>query len=395
MESGTSTARRLDRLAHGQFGAPVSSRVRPKSSMSVRLERALTGARPERQAGHQAPHAIIKEELFKSVLVREQLRADRSELPLLVLELFIADDGLENAASIWSEVIEALGAAKRETDVLGWFEKHSVLGLIFLEIQGTAAAVAADLEARIWVELRKRLPSPVIDRISVRFQGDPTLTRRPQSRRERTYERIKRGMDVCGSLALLLVLSPLFLLIAALVKLTSRGPVFFRQVRVGDMGQPFKMLKFRSMHANVDPKLHQEYVTWFIQSSDKAKGDNGDTVFKLTADPRVTKIGGFLRKTSLDELPQFLNVLRGEMSLVGPRPPLPYEVEQYKRWHHRRVLDAKPGITGLWQVTGRSRTTFDEMVRLDIRYAKNCSLQTDLKILFATPAAVIAGKGAC
>jgi lipopolysaccharide/colanic/teichoic acid biosynthesis glycosyltransferase len=112
-------------------------------------------------------------------------------------------------------------------------------------------------------------------------------------------------------------------------------------------------------------------------------------------DPRVTPIGHFLRKTSLDELPQLWNVLRGDMSLVGPRPPVPYEVEQYKPWHCRRVVDAKPGITGLWQVTGRSRTTFDEMVRLDLRYARTQSLWTDIKILLATPAAVIAGKGAC
>jgi lipopolysaccharide/colanic/teichoic acid biosynthesis glycosyltransferase len=148
------------------------------------------------------------------------------------------------------------------------------------------------------------------------------------------------------------------------------------------------------MHANADCKLHHEYVTRFIHSSGNQEARETG-VFKLTNDPRVTPIGGFLRKTSLDELPQLLNVLRGDMSLVGPRPPLPYEVEQYKPWHCRRVLDAKPGITGLWQVTGRSRTTFDEMVRLDLRYARSCSIWTDIKILLATPGAVFSGKGAC
>jgi lipopolysaccharide/colanic/teichoic acid biosynthesis glycosyltransferase len=181
------------------------------------------------------------------------------------------------------------------------------------------------------------------------------------------------------------------LVVAALVKLTSPGPVFFRQQRVGENAAPFTMLKFRTMFVNCDSAAHREYVSQFIKTGAAATGG----VFKMTHDPRITPLGRFLRKTSLDELPQFLNVLRGEMSLVGPRPPLAYEVEQYKAWHCRRVLDAKPGITGLWQVTGRSRTTFDEMVRLDLRYASTHSLWTDIKILLATPGAVVSGKGAC
>jgi lipopolysaccharide/colanic/teichoic acid biosynthesis glycosyltransferase len=185
------------------------------------------------------------------------------------------------------------------------------------------------------------------------------------------------------------------LLIAALVKATSRGPVFFRQVRIGQRAQPFTMLKFRSMRTNAGHGIHQDYVTWFINSSGKKQEGADSGVFKITNDPRITSIGRILRNTSLDELPQFLNVLMGQMSLVGPRPPLPYEVEQYKPWHCRRVLEAKPGITGLWQVTGRSRTTFDEMVRLDLRYARSYSLWMDIKILLATPKAVISGKGAC
>jgi lipopolysaccharide/colanic/teichoic acid biosynthesis glycosyltransferase len=154
------------------------------------------------------------------------------------------------------------------------------------------------------------------------------------------------------------------------------------------------MLKFRTMHVNADSKIHQEYVSSLIKAKAASHGTSGEQVFKLTADPRVTPIGRILRKTSIDELPQLINVLRGEMSLVGPRPPLHYEVEQYQRWHCRRVLEAKPGLTGLWQVAGRSRTTFDEMVRLDLRYARTRSLWTDIKILLATPGAVFAGKGA-
>jgi lipopolysaccharide/colanic/teichoic acid biosynthesis glycosyltransferase len=159
--------------------------------------------------------------------------------------------------------------------------------------------------------------------------------------------------------------------------------------------KPFTMLKFRTMHVGADPAVHQQYVSRFIKQGIQAEdlGENG--LFKLTDDTRVTRVGHFLRKTSLDELPQFWNVLRGEMSLVGPRPPLAYEVEHYEAWHLRRLVEAKPGITGLWQVTGRSTTTFDEMVRLDLRYARSRSVRADLQILLATPGAVIAGKGAC
>jgi lipopolysaccharide/colanic/teichoic acid biosynthesis glycosyltransferase len=154
------------------------------------------------------------------------------------------------------------------------------------------------------------------------------------------------------------------------------------------------MLKFRTMQSDADHRLHQEFVNSFIKASGPVGEPGRDGIFKLTADPRVTPIGRILRITSLDELPQLWNVLRGHMSLVGPRPPLPYELEQYEPWHRSRVLEAKTGLTGLWQVVGRSRTTFDEMVRLDLQYARTRSLWTDIKILLATPGAVMSGKGA-
>lgn len=219
----------------------------------------------------------------------------------------------------------------------------------------------------------------------------PDLRRR--GRRESTYDALKRALDLVGSLTLLVGLAPLLLVIAALVSLGSRGPVLFRQVRIGQMMKPFTMLKFRTMQSNADHTLHQEFVSSFIKAG-QVQEPGGDRVFKLTADPRVTAIGQILRNTSLDELPQLWNVLRGHMSLVGPRPPLPYELEQYEPWHRGRVLEAKPGLTGLWQVVGRSRTTFDEMVRLDLQYARTRSFWTDLKILLATPGAVVSGKGA-
>jgi len=148
------------------------------------------------------------------------------------------------------------------------------------------------------------------------------------------------------------------------------------------------------MRVDADQGVHQQFVTQFIKAGAQLHPVGRNVVFKLTKDKRITPLGRILRKTSLDELPQLWNVLRGEMSLVGPRPPLPYEVDTYRPWHRRRVVDAKPGITGLWQVKGRSRTTFDEMVRLDLEYARTRSLWLDLRILLATPGAVISGKGA-
>jgi lipopolysaccharide/colanic/teichoic acid biosynthesis glycosyltransferase len=172
--------------------------------------------------------------------------------------------------------------------------------------------------------------------------------------------------------------------------------VIFQQERLGQFGTMFKCLKFRTMYTNNDPKIHREYVQGFITGRPNGADLNGSepVVYKLTDDPRVTAIGRFLRKTSLDELPQFWNVLSGEMSLVGPRPPVPYEFEMYDYWHRRRVFELKPGVTGLWQVNGRSRTCFDDMVRLDLRYSQTWSLWLDLKILLATPLAVVAGDGA-
>ncbi len=180
--------------------------------------------------------------------------------------------------------------------------------------------------------------------------------------------------------------------------MTSEGPVLFRQERIGQWGKPFTFLKFRSMQVVQADNPHKVYIEKLIRENKEANGagtENGEArVFKLTADPRVTSVGKFIRKTSLDELPQLINVLRGEMSLVGPRPPVAYEADVYDVWHRMRLLTVKPGITGLWQVMGRSRTTFDEMVRLDLRYVTEWSLWQDIKIILKTPWAVIAGKGA-
>ena len=180
-----------------------------------------------------------------------------------------------------------------------------------------------------------------------------------------------------------------------MIKLTSKGPVLFCQRRIGQFGKTFTFLKFRSMKVDNNPKIHEEYVKKLIAGEgDLKQSDGKDGSFKLVNDPRVTPVGKFIRRTSLDELPQFFNVLLGDMSLVGPRPPVPYEYQAYDVWHRRRMIEVRPGITGLWQVKGRSKTTFDEMVRLDLQYAQSWSVAMDVKILLQTPKAVMSGSGA-
>jgi lipopolysaccharide/colanic/teichoic acid biosynthesis glycosyltransferase len=202
-------------------------------------------------------------------------------------------------------------------------------------------------------------------------------------------------MDIVGSVLALLLFAPVLLAIALAIRVTSKGPAFFRQKRVGQSGEEFVFFKFRTMHVNHDFRVHQQYVRQLIAgSAQRHPNDNGKGVYKLTKDSRITRVGRFLRRTSLDELPQLFNVLRGEMSLVGPRPAIAYEVEAYDAWHRQRIVEAKPGITGLWQVNGRSRVSFDEMVRLDLQYARAWSLWMDLKILMRTPVAMFFGDGA-
>jgi len=358
-------------------------------------------------------HPIFDEDLFRDTVTRERKRTDRSGLAMVMLLIGVQDNQHESTLALCDGIANTLSAIKSDIDIVGWFEQPSIMGLIVPEIETANLASTCELlESRFRDEITSRFEGDLTERLSIRLrvypepqqlgeeepQGvDPFLYPEFHAHQDRVgkFQILKRGIDILGSLALLTILSPLLLAIAGLVKLSSRGPVLFRQVRIGQMLKPFMMCKFRTMYTNADHGIHHNYVSWFITSSGKSQEQDKNKIFKLTNDPRITPIGHFLRKTSLDELPQLWNVLRGEMSLVGPRPPLWYEVQQYKPWHRHRVLEAKPGITGLWQVTGRSRTTFDEMVRLDLRYARGQSLWGDIKILLATPAAVIKGKGAC
>ena len=354
----------------------------------------------------------LQENVFHSMLTLERRRAERSGKPFV---LMLLDANLEygSAAVILEEAAEVIMATKRETDLAGWYKKSDILGVIFTEVSIEGERPLTEiLRTKFETALAKDLGREKAAKIAISLHVFPEIWDRndsdwvadaklyPDLNRGNSRKRmplvIKRVMDVAGSAALLLALSPLLAAIAAIIKLTSKGPVIFEQERLGRFGARFKCLKFRTMFTNNDPKIHQEFIQQFISGKEECGKENESqqAVYKIINDPRVTLIGALLRKTSLDELPQFWNVLRGEMSLVGPRPPVPYEFEIYDIWHRRRVLDIKPGVTGLWQVSGRSRTRFDDMVRLDLRYCQTWSLWLDLKILISTPRAVFGGDGA-
>lgn len=359
------------------------------------------------------PEEVLIENVFHSMLTLERRRAERSRKPFV---LMLIDANLETgtAETILRQAVEIVVVSKRETDLVGWYKQGAILGVIFTEVnlegeRPITHTLRSKIEAAFIKHLgRERAAKVAIsvhifpenwDKDSSGWVADsklyPDLNRR--GKQKRTPLVIKRVIDIAGSGALLLLMSPFLAVIAALIKLTSKGPVIYRQERLGQFGARFKCLKFRTMYANNDPKIHEQYVQKFIAGKDGLDNSGGSDkpVYKLVKDPRVTFIGSLLRKTSMDELPQFWNVVRGEMSLVGPRPPVAYEFEVYDIWHRRRVLEVKPGVTGLWQVSGRNRTRFDEMVRLDLRYCRTWSIWLDLKILIATPGAVFNGGGAC
>ena len=358
---------------------------------------------------------IFAEHEFLRVLTLERKRTERSRrcfvLMLLESETLFRGAG---ETTLFDGVLRALSGSTRETDVTGWYKQGSIIGIIFTEIGETAQhAAASALLGKVTNALAGALTVAQMNELGLSFHvypencnedgpsGPANSVLYPDLHRghlsTKKYQQIKRSMDILGSLAALILFLPLFAVIALAIKLTSKGPILFRQERLGRYGKKFTFLKFRSMHVQNDYSIHKEYVKRFIAAKldNRHNAESGKpTVYKLTRDPRITPIGRFLRKTSLDELPQFLNVLSGEMSLVGPRPPLPYEFGAYDIWHRRRVLEVKPGITGLWQVQGRSRVTFDEMVRLDLRYSKTASFWLDLKILLQTPGAVVKAGGA-
>lgn len=355
---------------------------------------------------------VLAEDEFIRTLCLERKRTERSRRKF-VLMLLESDCLLRTRAKArpLDSILFTLIRSTRTTDVTGWYKEGAILGVIFTEIGATDdGTVIKALLTKITKALSETLSIEQINEIRLSFHifpeaadtgypGSPSdSSLYPELGRDEARNAshiVKRFMDIVGSIAALVLSSPLLLAIAVAIKLTSRGSVLFRQERIGKTGKRFTFLKFRSMSAKNDPAIHQEYVRQLIAGKPGTdQNGGGPQVYKLMNDPRVTAIGRILRRTSLDELPQFLNVLKGEMSLVGPRPPVPYEFECYDIWHRRRLLSVKPGITGMWQVGGRSSVKFDEMVRLDLKYASSWSPWLDVKILLRTPRAVLSGDGA-
>jgi len=379
-----------------------------------RVKNALIRVDPLRESASAKLPEVLNESTFKRMIAIERKRTERSREPFLLMLLEDGQDkGSKKHEKALGSVVSALLSTIRDTDVIGWHEDGATLGVIYTGlVADNRNSVQSMILNRVSVALQNQLTFDQFSRVNISFHFYPDNWDFDNSGRpsnpalypdllsadedKRSLVGIKRAMDMVGSLLMLVLLAPLLLIIALAIKASSKGPALFKQKRVGHHGQLFTMFKFRSMYINNDHTVHKEFVTKFIASdaSKQASTKHPEGVYKLTNDKRITRIGKFLRKTSLDELPQLLNVLKGDMSLVGPRPPIPYEVAVYETWHRRRVLGVKPGITGLWQVSGRSRVKFDEMVRLDVRYAESWTPWLDFIILLRTPLAVIRGNGA-
>ena len=348
------------------------------------------------QAETLSSHQFLKQ------LHVEKRRTDRTQSPLSLVIVRAHAEGGGGFGTI-ADLLDLVARNKRETDILGHVAKDCIgLLLPHTDERGVQAFIAniSKCTARLPVSFAAgTYPDNLFDSLAGELRDLPdTLTFMFEERTELGHfaASVKRGVDIVGALTGLVLLSPVMLVTAVVIATTSPGPIIFRQTRLGKGGAPFVFYKFRSMKTDADDRIHREYVANLIKGNleEINQGDEDRPLYKMSADPRVTAVGRFIRKTSLDELPQLLNVLKGDMSLVGPRPPLPYEAEKYQPWHLRRVLQARPGITGLWQVEGRSTTSFDEMVRLDLRYIRSCSLWLDLKILLKTVKVVLRRNGA-
>lgn len=366
---------------------------------------------------HQLPSSqsggardVLSEEAFRRMIAIERKRTERTKEPFLLMVLECVDRHKRGQfGNSLQRLLTALFPATRETDVIGWYRQHHAIGVLFTGLACDCKnSCPGTILPRVIALLRNELTFEQFSQISISLHFFPDEWNHDEpgnpsnpvlypdlhevENGKRVAQGLKRTIDIVVGALLLILASPLLIAIAIAVKVTSKGPILFKQKRVGQYGRCFTFLKFRSMRDRNDFNAHRQYVTQMIAgNAERIAAKGSECVYKLANDPRITPLGRFLRKTSLDELPQFLNVLRGEMSLVGPRPPIPYEVAAYQTWHRRRVLHVKPGITGLWQVSGRNRVTFDEMVRLDLQYANLWSLGLDFKILMRTPAAVIKG----
>ena len=359
-------------------------------------------------------NGLYVQDFFNERLYLERRRTERSKTPFLLVLLNIEEAvrSASNRDKMVFDIASTLFSVTREIDLKGWYRYSSVVGIIFTEISPSLPKQTKEnILHKIFGNLSKRLTGDQLKKIKTSFHFYPEIYE--IKKEDISFDRslypdlvldrsrkillfFKRATDITGSLAALIFFFPLILLISLGVKISSQGPVLFKQERVGLFGKKFMFMKFRSMYVNTDPRIHREYIKLFISGRlhEREDSSRSGSAYKLRGDPRITPLGRLLRKTSLDELPQFVNVLKGDMSLVGPRPPIPYECKDYDVWHRSRILNMKPGITGLWQIKGRSATSFDDMVRLDLKYIKTWSLWLDLVILLKTPWAVLSCRGA-
>lgn len=350
-------------------------------------------------------------EAFHAILEQERLRAERYEHALTLVIFHLDNPLLSQGGAV--RLTRVLAQRKRSTDELGWFNDRSIAVILPNTSADRARYFADDVSRKIanlhgdsiytiheyrspaFLHLPvSRPPLPPLkpprgsSPSATDFAGSRTLQSQttldgPQMFFPRGIPTWKRIIDVVVSLFLLVALSPLFALIAIFILVVSPGPVFFRQQRLGYMGQLFQCWKFRTMRVGVDSAVHHSYLTTLIHS------DTPMTKLDSRSDPRIIPLGHLLRQTALDELPQLFNVLGGDMSLIGPRPCLPYEAQEYSLWHAGRFATL-PGLTGLWQVSGKNRTTFKEMIRFDLAYIRNMSPAMDAVILLKTVPAIIA-----
>jgi len=367
-------------------------------------EESLASLKPPMNSNH---HQLNVEELFYdssffNQLRLEKLRAHRSKTTLSII-LLTLDKVTEGESINLNKTLDAVRARIRNTDISG-FVNHNTIGILLPDTNENGAKeicgklLNGDKNPQFSATISS-YPDHIFESLaktgSIRPDAFPFGLE--NSIGPSWFKLLlKRGVDILGSIIGIVIFMPVMLITALAIKVTSPGAVIFKQIRLGKQGTPFTFYKFRSMYVNRDDQIHRDYIQDFIKGHHEKvnQGDAEEPLFKIKSDPRITRIGRFIRKTSIDELPQFFNVLKGDMSLVGPRPPLPYEAEKYEPWHLRRILDMKPGITGLWQVEGRSKTGWDDTVRLDIRYINNWSFMLDMKILLKTVKVVLRCRGA-
>jgi lipopolysaccharide/colanic/teichoic acid biosynthesis glycosyltransferase len=341
---------------------------------------------------------IFSRDLFLALLEREKRRTDRSKASLSIATFHLAKEAKGDEVD---QFVLFLCESKRETDVVGLLSDE-VLGVLLPDTgsEGSHRFVRKITDGMPGIRFAASVetyPEQVFRHMSGEHGEYRSLVDASESapKPRRAAFALKRAIDLAGAAAGLTALFPIMLVVAVAIAFDSRGPIVYKQIRLGRRGRPFVFYKFRSMYPDADESIHRIYVRGIIQSGRRSCADRNESKpwSKLESDSRVTPVGRFIRKTCLDELPQLVNVLKGDLSLVGPRPPLPYEASVYDSWHLRRLLDVKPGVTGLWQVEGRNRATFDDMVRMDLRYVRQWSIALDLKILLRTLLIVVNKRG--